>query len=160
MLPVLLAAALAAASGADAVDDEDQPVGDDRSRLSITAWGGEVFATGTRVRSAPLLGVEAAWAFDAVELGILGQAYRLRPTPARDWSPVVLARLTERFDTRKGIEASLSFGAGAGRLERWVAWYQVALGVRMELGPMFVSGEIGFEQYDLVRLVGGVGFRL
>jgi hypothetical protein len=33
----------------------------------------------------------------------------------------------------------------------------VALGGRATFGPMFVAGEIAFEQYDLLRLAAGLG---
>ena len=146
-----------------AADDEDDGDGEGERvpRLSFTAWGGEVFSTGALAQSGPGAGLEIAYAFDPVQVGVLGQAYHLRATPTRAWSPVVLLRLTERFDTHRGFEAGFTFGVGAGETNHWMVWYQIALGVRVALGPaLFLAGEVGFEQYDLVRLVGGIGVRL
>jgi hypothetical protein len=46
---------------------------------------------------------------------------------------------------------------GAGRPRGWRAWYQLAIGMRVPLGPLFLAGELAFEQYDLLRLGGGLG---
>jgi hypothetical protein len=71
----------------------------------------------------------------------------------------VMLRLVNRFQTGRGLEATFGFGLGAARPDDWVAWFQVALGVRLDLGPAFVGGELAFEQYDVLRLAGGVGLR-
>jgi len=162
-LALLLACLGALATPAAArADDDDLFEGgerDERKRLSLTAWGGELSAlSGSGRQSAGHVGGEVAWRFDAVELGLLGQAVRLR-TGTSDWSPVVLARITERFETRRGVEASFTFGLGAAREAQWKAWFQVALGARLDLGPIYVGGELGFEQNDFVRLAGCVGTR-
>jgi len=73
---------------------------------------------------------------------------------------VVLARVTQRFQTRRGLDATFTFGAGAARQVDWKAWFQVALGLRLDLGPIFLAGELGFEQDGLLRLGAGVGVRL
>ncbi len=160
-LAVLLAAAPAARAQWD--EDEDR-YGEDRSRLSLTAWAGEAFAAGgaaSGVSDGPHLGGEVAWQFDPIELGVQGASYRLRAAPGHDWTPVVLARFTERFETRRGVEASFTFGVGAGRPSGWIGWYQVALGGRLAIaGPAFLVGEVSLEQYDLVRLGIGVGVKL
>jgi len=153
----LLAPPPARADDGDVFDEPER--GDEPGRLSLTLLGGELMAlSGSTRRSASHLGGEVAWRFDAVEVGVLGQAARLRTT-ADEWSPVVMLRLTERFMSRRGLEASFSFGLGAAREERWKTWFQVALGVRLGLGPIFVGGEIGFEQADYVRLAGALGTR-
>ena len=166
---VLLAAAPpAAATGLDAgprglaqeegwelpPEDEDE---EGRRRIRLAVWGGEALDTGGNGRSSGLLGGEAAWAFDSVDLGVSGYGYRSLRDADRTWTPVLLLRLTERFRTRRGIEAAFTFGVGAGRPDDWVAWFQVALGVRVDLGPLFLGGELAFEQNDLLRLAAGLG---
>jgi hypothetical protein len=135
--------------------DEDHP-----KRLRLALWGGEALATGGTGHGSPLYGGEAAWAFDGIDLGVAGYAYNSLLQSNRPWTPVVLARLTERFRTRRSLEAAFTFGIGAGRPKDWTAWFQVALGVRFDLGPMFLGGEIAFEQYDLLHLTAGVGVKL
>jgi hypothetical protein len=126
-------------------------------RIRLTAWGGEALASGGSGHGSALYGGEAAWAFDSIDLGVAGYGYRSIEDATRAWTPVVLLRLTERFLTRKGVEAAFTFGVGAGRPRDWTAWFQVALGVRLNLGPMFLAGELAFEQTDLLRLAAGVG---
>jgi hypothetical protein len=164
LLLSIAVAAAAATPGPARADDEDDAFdaparGDDRKRLSLMAFGGELSAfSGSGRSSAPLYGGEVAWRFDGVELGVLGQAARLRRGPS-DWSPIVLLRITERFQSRRGLEGSISFGVGAAREERWRTWFQVGLGARLDLGPIFLNGELGFEQADFIRLAAGVGTR-
>jgi len=163
----LALAAIAAVSTAPAAaraqwGDEDEAYAPARRpRLSFTLVGGEAFALNTDAAvSGGVAGGEVAYAFDAIEVGVLAQAYRIRATPSRAWSPVTLLRLTERFETRRGIEASFTFGFGAGELTHWTAWYQVALGARLSLSSsLFLAGELSFEQYDLLRLAAGLGVR-
>ena len=121
------------------------------------AWGGEALATGGSGHGSGFVGGEAAWAFDTLDVGIAASGYRELRDSAREWTPVVLARLTQRFKMRHGLEAAFGFGAGAGRQRGWSAWYQVALGFRVPLGPLFVAGEVAFEQNDLLRLGAGMG---
>jgi hypothetical protein len=128
-----------------------------RRRVLLSAWLGEALGGAGSGRSSTFFGAEAAWAFDSVDLGLAGYGYRRLRDAEDEWTPVALVRVTQRFRTRGGAEAAFGFGVGAGRLERWSAWYQVALGVRVPLGPLFVGGEIAFEQYDLLRLGVGVG---
>lgn len=137
----------------DALPEEDESP----RRLRLTAWGGEGLARGGSGHSSTLLGAEVAWAFDTVDLGVAGYGYESLLDARRTWTPVVLARLTERFRTRRDVEAAFTFGIGAGRPRDWTAWFQVALGVRVNIGPMFLGGEIAFESYDLLRLAAGVG---
>jgi hypothetical protein len=133
-------------------DDVERP-----PRLFVSAWGGEALSTGGEGRSSSLLGAEVAWAFRSLEVGLAGYGYRGLREDGRGWAPVTLLRVTQRFPTRGGLEAGFTFGIGAGKPDDWTAWYQVALGGRLPLGPLFLAGEIGFEQYDLLRLAGGVG---
>ena len=58
------------------------------------------------------------------------------------------------------FEAGFTFGGGAARVNGWQAWFQVALGLRVDLGPVFLAGEIGFEQNSLIDLAAGVGLKL
>ncbi len=165
------AAARAQREVADDGDDGDDPAGEgwdafdaprrgpEQKRLSLQVFGGELATiTGSAAPSAGVYGGEVAWRFDAVELGVLGQYARLR-TSAREWSPIALVRITERFQSRRGLEGSITFGLGTAYEDRWRSWFQVALGARIDLGPIFVGGEVGFEQADYVRVVGGLGTR-
>ncbi len=150
--------ALPAVARAQWADEDEAYSPERRPRLSITAWGGEAFATGSRGSNGAAAGGELAWAFDSLEVGAQGGAYRLRA--GREWSPVVLLRLTERFETRRGFEASFTFGVGAGETTSWITWYQIALGGRLYLSSaLYLAGEVSFEQYDLLRLAGGIGVR-
>jgi hypothetical protein len=168
VLPLLLAASLvtsaAQLSGDPYADEEwDAPARDDGERaprIRLTAWGGDALGDGGSGRSSSFLGGEAGWAFDSVDLGVSGSAYRNLDRADRTWTPVVLARLTQRFETRRGVEAAFGFGLGAGRRTGWRAWYQLGIGVRVPLGPLFLAGELAFEQYDLLRLGAGLGVAL
>jgi hypothetical protein len=170
-LAILLLSAPAAARAGGGDDDGDDPSGEgwdafdaprrgpEPKRLSLQVFGGELTTlSGSAVPSATVYGGEVAWRFDGIELGLLGQNARLR-TSTRDWSPVALVRITERFQSRRGLEGSITFGLGAAREDRWRSWFQVALGARLNLGPIFVGGEVGFEQADYIRLVGALGTR-
>jgi hypothetical protein len=137
----------------DVPDDEDER----RPRLLLSAWGGQALDAGGAGRSSGLLGGEVAWAFSALDVGVAAYGYRSLVEATREWSPVVMLRLTERFRTRRGVEAAFSFGLGAGRPDDWIAWFQVALGARVHFGRLFLGGEIAFEQNDLLRLAGGLG---
>lgn len=169
MLPLLVAAAVASVATAQvpggasyAADDEewDSPSAQDderEPRVRVTAWGGEALGKAGSGRSSSVAGGEAGWAFEHLDLGVSGSAYRSLADANREWTPVVLARITQRFRLRHGAEAAFGFGLGAGRPKGWTAWYQLALGVRVPLGPLFLAGELSFEQYDLLRLAGGLG---
>lgn len=161
--PLVLAALLLAASPALAqLDDWDDDDGreDQRGRLSLTAWGGNAWDTGGDGRSHGILGGEVAWSFGGLDVGVAGYGYdglRARDS-GRD--PVVLARLTQRFQTYRGLDAGVTLGVGAAREEDWKPWFQFAVGLQLDLGPLFLAGEFGFEQDDLLRLAGGIGVRL
>jgi hypothetical protein len=156
----LLAAAPPLAQEWEAPPYEEEADEDHPKRLRLGLWGGEALATGGTGHGSALYGGELAWAFDSLDLGVAGYAYNSLLQSNRPWTPVVLARVTERFRTRRSLEAAFTFGIGAGRPKDWTAWFQVALGVRFDLGPMFLGGEIAFEQYDLLHLTAGVGVKL
>ena len=134
-------------------DDE----GEHRPHVLLSGWGGEALAGGGSGRSSSFWAAEGDWAFDSLDVGLQYASYRSLADATRPWTPVLLTRVTERFRTRHGIEAAFSLGFGAGKPSGWVGWYQVAIGVRVPLGPLFLGGEIAFEQYDIIRLGGGLG---
>jgi hypothetical protein len=167
-LPALVAAA--ALSAAPALHAESQPPAqpgpygdelefeeDEPGRLRLAAWGGTLLDVddGPNV---PFAGGQLSWAFPSVDLGVLAAAYRFGEERAgREWGPVILARIDRRFQARPGVEALLGFGAGAARERDWGAWFQLAFGFRLTLGPAFVGGELGFEEEQLFRLGATVG---
>jgi hypothetical protein len=162
VLAAALAATLALTAG-QAWEDE-QPDYEEESqyeterarRLSVWAFGGALFEPGEN-RNDTAYGGEVSYAWDAVELGLYGGAYKI-PEGIDEVSPVLLLRLIQRFPTYRGLDAMFALGVGAGRVEDWDPWFQVTLGVRLQVaGPAFLSGEFSFEQNDLLRLVGGLG---
>ena len=155
---LLLALALTATQGEDW---EQGSYEEPRSaRVLMSVWGGEAFDIATQNGgSAPVGGAEIAYAFDFGDLGLAGYGYRLKDTRQR-WTPVGLLRLTNRFETGHGLDATFGFGVGAAHPDNhYVWWFQVALGLRYELGPVFLGGELAFEQYNLLRLLGGIGVK-
>lgn len=155
MHALLLALALATAQSDDWDDQAD--AGERARRLSLAAWGGQGFDLGYEHRgNPPVAGGELAYAFGFGDLGVAGYGYRLRNTTAR-WTPVALVRLTNHFPTRRGLDATFGLGLGAARPDGWIPWYQVALGARLDLGALWIGGELSFEQYELLRIAGGVG---
>ena len=128
-----------------------------RPHVLLSAWGGAGFLAGGSGASAGFVSAEAAWAFRSVDLGIQGTAYHDLPDARQAVTPVTLVRLTQRFHTRRGFDASFTLGLGAGRYAGWRGWYQVAMGLRLPLGPLFVGGELAFEQLNILRLAGGIG---
>jgi hypothetical protein len=162
VLSTILALALSSGAPPAAADEtapdetlaDDEPVYAEPSapRLRVAGWGGTLYDTNAR-QGIPFGGGEVSWAFDRLDLGVLAQAYRFGiPRATSEWSPVVLARLEQRFETQRGLEASLGFGIGAGRERSWTAWFQFAAGFRVTAGPVFVGGEFGFEQDRFFRL--------
>lgn len=149
------ATALRQEEGYDEPDDEDD--GAPAAHLFLSGWGGEAFAGGGTGRASAFYGGEVAWAFSQLDLGLAGSFYRSLRDASRTWTPVVLTRVTQRFTTGRGLQAAFSVGLGAGRPSGWIGWYQVALGVRLPLGPFFLGGELAFERYDIIRLAGGLG---
>jgi hypothetical protein len=132
----------------------------DRDHFHLSALGGVLFATSGPSDTYEFAGVEAAFVLESMDLGILAQGYHLGTRRANaEWSPVILARFLNRFETARGVEATFGLGIGAGRATGWTAWYQLVLGLRISEGPIFLTGEVGFEQLDLFRLAGGLGVR-
>lgn len=150
---------LASANAQDEYGWEGGDEEDRAPRLFITAWGGEAFAIGSGdTRSGSAFGGEVAYALPFGDLGLWGSAYKIGERDA--WAPIALLRLTNRFPAGRGIEAAFTFGVGAGRPIDWRLWFQVALGLRLDLGPVFLAGELSFEQEQLLRLSGGLGVKL
>ncbi len=140
-------------------EDWDTPSYEDderERRLFMSVWGGDAWDAGGSGHSYGNFGAEVDWAFSQLDLGVAGYGWR-DLSPERTWTRVALLRLTERFKMRSGVEAAFGLGAGAGVAKGWEAWFQVALGVRVPLGPLFLGGELSFERGDLLRLAGGVG---
>jgi hypothetical protein len=138
--------------------DEDQPQADERHpHVHLSVWGGEAVTNGGSGRSSSFGSVEVAWLFSQVDLGVAVSEYRSFRDATREWTPVFLTRLTQRFKTRAGVEAAFTVGFGAGHPAGWIGWYQLAIGLRVPLGPVFFGGELAFEQYDILRLGAGLG---
>jgi hypothetical protein len=159
VLATVLAAALAATQAAPF--EEDLAFEEERSgRLRVGAWSGALYATDDQ-DWVPFGGGEVGWSFGTLGLGVLGQAYRFgRERADAEWGPVVLGRLEQRFESARGLEASLALGIGAAKLRDWQAWFQLAFGFRLVRGPVYVGGELGFEQEQLFRLGATVGLAL
>jgi hypothetical protein len=139
--------------GDEQPDQEEGP----RKHVMLSVWGGEALANGGTGRSSGVFAAEVAWVFSSVDLGLQGARYRSLREGNQLWTPVVMTRLTQRFMTGHGIEAAFTLGFGAGKPSGWIAWYQAALGMRVPLGPVFLGGELAFEQYSIIRLTGGLG---
>lgn len=160
MRPALLAAllALAAPSAGAAYDPfEDQPPeADHEKRLLLTAWGGGLVALqGSGNHGAGLVGGEVALRLRPIDLGVQVTATRL--DPGKGTTPIVLFRIGQTFETRSGVEGSLTLGLGSARRERWDGWFQLSVGGRVPLGPLFLAAELAFEQVDFLRLAAGLG---
>ena len=152
--------ALAGANAQDEYGWEGSDEEDGGPRLFITAWGGQAFDVGGGDgHSGSAFGGEVAYALDFGDLGLWASGYKIR-NRGEAWAPIALLRLTNRFATGRGLDATFTFGVGAGRPAGWRIWFQVALGLRLDLGPMFLAGELAFEQDQLLRLSGGLGVKL
>jgi hypothetical protein len=163
VLAALLATALAAAPApAEAYDpfEDPPPEGGRMARLSVTAWGGGLLGlTGGTRSGGSLAGGEVAWSFDSLDLGVQALSAQVEAGSNRP-VPVLLLRIGQHFESRRGLEGSFTFGAGSARLGgKWQAWFQIGLGGRIDLGPIFLAAELGLEQADLVRVAGGIGVR-
>jgi hypothetical protein len=144
-------AALALAASPFAYDDEEAAAAPEPARWQLSAVGGAAVPL-SGGPTAALAGAELAYAFEFASIGLLAQGYRLQAEGASPWSPVLLLRFEERFETARGVEAVLAFGLGAGKTRDWQGWFQVALGGRLRQGALSVGAELGFEQRDLLRL--------
>jgi hypothetical protein len=158
VLPLLLALALAAPPE---LEGDEEPAPPEPGRWTLSATGGAAIPVGgSGGATAPIAGAELAFDLGFADVGLLAQAYRLGTEGAAPWSPVLLARLEERFETLRGAEAFLAVGLGAGKPSYWTAWYQLSLGMALRQGPITLGLEVGFEQQDLLRLAGSIGWRL
>jgi hypothetical protein len=132
-------------------------------RLELLAWGGQALSERGAGTNSQVYGAEAVWRFDSLDLGAFGGGYQLRHdvggTVETYFAPFCLARIGQRFETRNGVVANFVFGVGAIHAGAWQAMFQVALGARFDLGPLFVAGELAFEN-DFVRLGLGLGVSL
>jgi hypothetical protein len=166
LLAALLGSALPALAVAQDGDWDDAPEEEEdaddeggRNRFFLTAWGGAGIDAGGNGSSGSRLGGEAGYSFSTLDLSVAGYGYRHLPDATREWTPVVLARVSQRFQTHRGLDAAITFGVGSAKRDGWKAWFQVGLGARLELGPMFLAGELTFEQEDQLGLMGGLGAR-
>lgn len=158
LLPVAAALALSLQAQTPWEDEEPQwqePPG----HLRLTAWGGGSVLLDRTGATSPWLGAELGWAFSEVTLsGMFEEHAYGRDQAARAWTPVAVARVEQRFETRRGLEGTFTLGLGAGRPDRsWIFWYQLALGVRVVGDPFFLRAEVGFERDNFLRLGGGIG---
>jgi hypothetical protein len=158
VLTTILALALAGAG--PVADRDDEPLDDDEPvyhepsapRLRVGGTGGMIYDVHAQ-KILPFVGGEVAWAFEHFDVGVLGQAYRFgTPRASSTWTPVVLARFEQRFETRRDLEAIAGIGIGAGKERGWAPWFQFTAGFRALAGPLFLGGEFGFEQDRFFRL--------
>jgi len=169
VLPLALALALTSSAVEPDAGPADEPAAWDEvepePRLDLTLWGGQAWIGGGGGTRSEAYGAEGTWRFDTLDLGLFGGGYALHKetagaTPERYFAPVCLLRIGQRFETRNGLLASFTFGAGAAKTVSWRSWFQVALGARAAFGPAFVAGELAFESDELLRLSLGVGVSL
>ena len=103
LLALLLLLPLAAAGQDDEPTYSEPEVGE---RFHVVGWGGTLLDLRGDSSGAGHVGGEVAYSFESLDVGILGEGYRLNPSRAkRPWTPVVLLRLEQRFETRRGLEA-------------------------------------------------------
>lgn len=162
LVPLALACACAAAvAGPAAAQEEEYHFDDPAPRLRLTAWGGVSVLTDQGGATRGWGGAEAGWLLARGSLSLLYEHHRAGVVPGdRAWTPVMLLRWEQRFETRPGVEAGLTLGFGAGRPRDWVFWYHLALVARLVRGPWFLSCELGVERADAVRAGAGVGIAL
>jgi hypothetical protein len=159
LVPALLALSLVSGQAGDPYDD-DYGIHDDEQGPSspfVMTWGGNAWESGGGV-SAGVLGGEAGWSWEAVDLSVAGYGYRDLHRKGQ-FAPVILGRIGQRLRSYRGLEGTLVLGIGAARTTGWATWFQFGLGVRIPLGPLLLGGEITWEQNNLIRLVGGLGAR-
>jgi hypothetical protein len=143
------------AGGEDEIYEDDRR----RAKVRLSAVGGSLLnRSGEGSDWVTLAGGQIAWVRDSADIGLLVQGYRgLQDREPDTWSPVVLARIEQRFLSRRGVDGTLALGLGAARPDGWRAWYLFALGARLPLGPAHLGAEIGFEQSFLVRFAASLG---
>lgn len=154
-----LAAALALSLAAPPDDDwEEGGYYEPARHLQLTAWGGGSVLLDRSGATSPWLGAEVGYSFAEAALSVLFEEHHYGDPAARTWTPVAVARLEQRFETRRGLEGTLTLGLGTGRpSQSWTFWYQVALGVRLGGDPFFLRGELGFERDNYFRAGAGLG---
>ncbi|MFT3912529.1 MAG: hypothetical protein QM704_00145 [Anaeromyxobacteraceae bacterium] len=168
LLPALVALSLALSAGntagqSDPYEEDDHGHGGDDTGLFLAVRGGE--AVGPNGGGAhPVYGGEIGWSFEPIDLSLAGYAYKDldgKPAPGEksQWNRMYLVRLGQRFETYRGLEGTLDLGIGAAHTDKWKSWVQLGLGVHLNIDPLFVTGEITFEQNGLVRLTAGLGAR-
>jgi len=160
LVPALLALSLVAGQSGDPYDDDYAAPDDDTQGASspfIMTWGGNAWDADGGLAGA-LLGGEAGWSWEAVDLSVGGYGYRGLHEEGK-YAPVILGRIGQRLRSYGGMEGTLVLGIGAAKTTDWVTWFQFGLGVRIPLGPLLLGGEITWEQNNLIRLVGGLGAR-
>jgi len=150
---------LRAANAQEEPFEEEGGMGDrDDTGPYLVGWGGEAWDAAGGF-STSVFGAEAGYSFSALDLGVAGYGYK-NLFKDGETSTVILGRIGERFVSHRGLEGYLAFGFGSARnVNHWTGWFQVALGFRLLAGPLFVSGEVTFEQQNLIRLGAGLGVR-
>lgn len=166
-LTLLLTGAPLSVAEAEPAPPEPEPwelEGEDPPRLDLTLWIGQAWLDRESGLRGETYGAEATWRFDAIDAGLFAGRYELLVASGADpetrAAPVLLVRFGQRFETRNGLLAAFTFGAGAAETDGWRSWFQVALGVRATFGPAFVAGELAFESEDVLRLALGLGVSL
>jgi hypothetical protein len=158
LVPALLVLSLVAGQAEDPYEDEFAPEEESSGSPFLSAWGGNAWDANGGF-SAPVLGGEVGWSWEYIDLSLAGWGYKDLHV-AGEYSPVVLVRIGQRLRSYRGIEGSLVLGIGASQSPRnWSTFFSFGLGVRVPLGPLILGGEISWEQYNLIRLAGGLGVR-
>lgn len=159
MLPLALALSLALQASTDWDGDEPRWDAPSDRHLELGVWGGSSLDLQRGGSFAPWAGAELGWRFTESAVSLLFEGHRYGADRAsRAWTPVILARVEQRFETMRGLQGTFAFGAGAGRPYRsWELWLQVAFGLRLERGPLFLRAELGFERQSDLRLGAGAG---
>jgi hypothetical protein len=157
----LLAASLLALPGLARAqwDDEEYAPDEPGRHVRLTLWGGGSSPLDRGGGTSGWMGGELGWIFSESSLSGLFELHRFPALDAsRTWTPVALARFEQRFETRRGLEGTLTLGLGAGKPDRsWISWYQFTVGIRLHRGPFFLGGEAGFERDTFFRFGAGAG---
>ncbi len=170
MLVPAAALALALLGAPDDDLDDERPRYEDSSRhFELAAWGGNSWLVGQgQSGSGPFGGAELGWAFETTTLGLLYERHGYRESGVPVSADVGVLRVEQRFESYRGLEGMLTLGLGAGQVRSrqtpdgrvatvWEFWYQLALGVKLGSGPVFVKGEFGFERQSWVRVGAALG---
>jgi hypothetical protein len=123
VLPLALALSLALQASTDWDGDEprwDAPV---ERHLELGVWGGSSLDLQRGGGFAPWAGAELGWRFTESAVSLLFEGHRYGTDRAdRAWTPVILARVEQRFETLRGLQGTFAFGAGAGRSSFAPSW--------------------------------------